>query len=367
MEQTTMIRAVLFDWGNTVMRNLPYAGPMADWPRVEMMPGVAEALSALAPHYRLVLATNAMESGPALVWAALQRVGLENSFDDIFTARQLGATKPDPAFFAAVLAELGCAPGEVAMVGDDYVTDVGGAKEVGLRAVWFNADSLPCFAAHPVHDAEVRAMADLPAVLGDLRMPDMEECLELLAEQHAPAGVLQHSKAVAAIAYRMATWLQRRGEALDPLLVHRGGLLHDLGKISSHQLQRTHGEVGAALLREKGLPELAEIVERHLIYRILDPATGPVTWEQKLVYYVDKVVEGDAVVSVRERIETLCGRYPEDAGRMCSCLPPILELEAEIRGSLGISSQSWLDTLRAARSAERQGARRGRWSGPSRW
>ena len=56
-------RCVLFDWGNTLMRDFPEArGPMADWPRVETLPGVEEVLRQLRPRWTLALATNAVAS-----------------------------------------------------------------------------------------------------------------------------------------------------------------------------------------------------------------------------------------------------------------------------------------------------------------
>jgi len=36
-----MIRALIFDWGDTVMRVFPeFSGPMAHWPRVEAVHGI---------------------------------------------------------------------------------------------------------------------------------------------------------------------------------------------------------------------------------------------------------------------------------------------------------------------------------------
>jgi putative nucleotidyltransferase with HDIG domain len=160
--------------------------------------------------------------------------------------------------------------------------------------------------------------------------------MALLAEQDAPPGVLQHSKAVAAVACRLAFRLRELGERVDPLLAHRGGLLHDLDKITSRRLNQTHGQLGAQVLRQKGYPEeLATIVERHLMFTLLDPARRPTTWEERLVHYADKIVEGDTVVSVAERFEALRGRYPEHAEEFGRCLPAVLELEAEICGRLG--------------------------------
>ena len=134
-----MITVLLFDWGGTVMRNFgEYQGPMARWPRVEAVPGVQEALAGLHNRYRLALATNAMASGEELVREALGRVHLEVYFDDIFTARELGALKPSRDFFEAVLGRVGCLPREVAMIGDDYELDILAAKKAGLWAVWLN-------------------------------------------------------------------------------------------------------------------------------------------------------------------------------------------------------------------------------------
>lgn len=334
-----MIRTVILDWGDTVMRNLPYAGPMAHWPRVEAVAGVEGALAALHGRRRLVLATNAADSGEALVRQALARAGLERYFDAVLTARELGLRKPDPAFFQAVLQATGAVPSEAAMVGDDYAADVAGPKALGLRAVWFNPQAQPCPQAAALHDAEVRAMADLPAALDRPFLPDTAECLELLSAQEAPAALLAHVRAVAATAYRLAEGLRSRGVAVDPLLAHRGGLLHDLDKVTARRLGRTHGELGAELLRNAGRLELAAIVERHLMFTILDPGRGPATWEQKLVFYADKIVEGERTVSLDERLAALSRRYPENAGRMRACLPAMRALEAEICAALGTSPE----------------------------
>ena len=133
------IRAVMFDWGDTVMRVFPeYSGPMAHWPRVEPVHGVMEALESLRHRYELVLLSNAVDSGAALVIDALERVGLDRHFHAVFTARDLGSMKPDPEFFRVALKEIECPPERAVMVGDDYRADIIGAKKSGMWAVWFN-------------------------------------------------------------------------------------------------------------------------------------------------------------------------------------------------------------------------------------
>lgn len=341
-----MLRAVAFDWGDTVMRVFPeYRGPMARWPEVEAVPGAEVTLRALRKHYRLALATNAIDSGALLVREALARVGLEDLFHAVLTAHELGARKPRRDFFRGLVRELGCAPDEVAMVGDAYQADVVGAKQAGLRAIWFNPTAAPCPFVHPLHDGEAREMSALPAVLEGTFLPDVAECLTLLEEQDVSPGVVRHSLFVASLAFRLATWLVEAGESLDVLLTHRGALLHDLDKAICHRTHGVHGQAGAEVLRQRGYPGLARIAERHPVRALLDPAFQPISWEEKLVYYADKRLEEDRLVDVRERIEGFCRRHPESADGYRECLPAILELEAEICAAIGVSPAALSERL----------------------
>lgn len=162
-----MIDVVMFDWGDTVMRDFPqYAGPMVEWPEVEAMPGIADALRALAADYRLVLATNAAASGAGMARAALARVGLDAYFAYVLTARELGVSKPDPGFFERVLEVCGCVPHRAVMVGDNFRTDIVGAKHASLHAIWYNRRAeLPPADVPIAPDATIRDLGDLPAVI----------------------------------------------------------------------------------------------------------------------------------------------------------------------------------------------------------
>ena len=130
---------LLFDWGNTLMREFAgAAGPMVDWPRVAAMPGAVEALTLLRRERWLALATNAVDSDEAQIRGALARVGLEVLLDAVYCFRRIGHRKPSEAFFRHILADLGIGPDRVIMIGDDFDADVLGANRAGLRAVWFN-------------------------------------------------------------------------------------------------------------------------------------------------------------------------------------------------------------------------------------
>lgn len=340
------LQAVLFDWGDTVLREFPeYRGAMADWPRVEAMPGARAALQALQPRFRLALATNAVESGENQVRAALSRAGLDGFFQAVFTARELGLAKPDPAFYALILEKLGLDAGQAVMVGDSYSGDVAGAKEAGLRAIWYNPSGELSPSDHPLHDAEVQRLEDLPAALESPFLPDVDMCLALLRSQGAPPILLGHCRTAAAIAYRLGVWLRQAGEAVDPLLAHRGGLLHDLDKITSRQPGRVHGEWSAYLLREIGQPLLAEIARRHTLAALMDVALAPRTWEEKLACYADKLVEGESLATLDARLQGILGRYPQDEALIRESWPKVAELQTEICSRLGLSPEALHERL----------------------
>ncbi len=130
-------RCVVFDWGDTLMRDIPgCTGPMAEWPRVETMPGAAEVLAALHPSWTIALATNAGRSDDTQIRAALERGGIDRFIDQIYCARRVGHRKPAPEFFEYIVAHCGCAREQIMVVGDNFDKDIAGARAAGLHAVW---------------------------------------------------------------------------------------------------------------------------------------------------------------------------------------------------------------------------------------
>lgn len=66
---------------------------------------------------------------------ALQAAGLRDYFDVVIDSALVGLEKPDPRIFHAALAALGVAPQEALYVGDVYEVDVLGARAAGIEAV----------------------------------------------------------------------------------------------------------------------------------------------------------------------------------------------------------------------------------------
>jgi putative hydrolase of the HAD superfamily len=70
-------------------------------------------------------------------------LGLDRTVDFLVTSEEVGAAKPDPTIFRAALRRGDATPAEAVMVGDWWPSDIVGAREAGIRAVWFNRFHLP--------------------------------------------------------------------------------------------------------------------------------------------------------------------------------------------------------------------------------
>jgi len=111
---------------------------------------------------RLALVTNGFAETHREKIVLLQ---LEDAFDEVFIADEVGMLKPDPRLFALACERLGVLPAAAAMVGDRYERDIRGAHDVGLFTVWLNVrdETVPSGAPRP--DAIVTAIADVERVL----------------------------------------------------------------------------------------------------------------------------------------------------------------------------------------------------------
>jgi putative hydrolase of the HAD superfamily len=89
--------------------------------------------------HRLGLLTN----GPAsLQRRKIARFDLERHFDVIVIEGVFGRGKPDPAVFEHALASTGTGAPDAWHVGDNLYADIGGARAVGIHAVWIHRERL---------------------------------------------------------------------------------------------------------------------------------------------------------------------------------------------------------------------------------
>lgn len=74
----------------------------------------------------------------------LKNSGLDRLFDGVFISEEVGAEKPSPDFFRAVLSAIGlCEKEELLLVGDSLTSDMRGGLWAEIPCCWYNPKGLP--------------------------------------------------------------------------------------------------------------------------------------------------------------------------------------------------------------------------------
>ena len=192
-----MLRAVLFDWNNTLVRfswhdelvveahraalgrddpaftarwrtvmfgdhgHRPYADLLAElgvedpdafidaehevWrPAHEVLASAQALLGSLhSLGLKTAIVANSWPDPPRVLRADAERFGLADRVDVIVLSEEVDARKPDPEIYWYCCRQLGVEPCEAMHVGDDLEKDVQGAAAAGIttvQALWFVAD-----------------------------------------------------------------------------------------------------------------------------------------------------------------------------------------------------------------------------------
>lgn len=138
------------------------------------------------------------------------------------------------------------------------------------------------------------------------RIPSRAECEELMARYAMLPNIVLHSVQVMHVALALTDNLAD-GVSINRDAVIAGALLHDITKTRSLQTKEKHAASGGALLRELGFPMIARIVEQHVVITDVNLAGPPE--EKEIVYYADKRVMHDKIVTLEERVQDLLIRY----------------------------------------------------------
>jgi len=137
-------------------------------------------------------------------------------------------------------------------------------------------------------------------------IPSRAVCDELMVQYAMLPNIVKHSRQVMKVALAIADNVPSR-VTVNRNLVMAAALLHDITKTKSLETKEHHDRSGGALLRELGFPSTADIVEQHVI--IKDFNLGGMLEEREIVYYADKRVLHDTIVTIEERVSDLIQRY----------------------------------------------------------
>jgi hypothetical protein len=180
--------------------------------------------------------------------------------------------------------------------------------------------------------SEERDGRQLEVYCTDIPLPETETVTAWREEVLLPANVTAHCEAVAALSIRLADVLLEQGQFVRRGALQSAALVHDLLRFLDfkpgggpasltapspaqirrwNELQRefagfSHEEAAARFLADQGFAGLGRIVATHGV-RI--PLPKDATTEQQLLYYADKRVAGEDIVSIQERFRDFNERY----------------------------------------------------------
>jgi uncharacterized protein len=154
------------------------------------------------------------------------------------------------------------------------------------------------------------------------KLPSREQALYFLHKSGCSANVIKHCETVAELALEIAKICKEKGLNINLELVEIGALLHDIGRSKTHSVH--HAIIGAEIAESLGLPKsVISIIKRHVgggitareAKRLGWPKDVyiPLTMEEKIVSYADKLVEGSRRVPIERTIENFSKELPSSA------------------------------------------------------
>jgi FMN phosphatase YigB (HAD superfamily) len=132
----TMLQAVIFDFGHTIMREDSCNDPSLEACPIDLMPGAREAIESVQLPKGIWANTRMATAVHIRKW--LVRADLDHQITWVTASAELGYRKPAPEFFRRALAACGLQPTDIIFVGNQLNTDILGANHAGIQCVYLS-------------------------------------------------------------------------------------------------------------------------------------------------------------------------------------------------------------------------------------
>jgi uncharacterized protein len=151
-----------------------------------------------------------------------------------------------------------------------------------------------------------------------IMIPTIKECFEFIEEYEMLENIRAHSIVVEKVANLIARGLINAGADLMIEKITAGALLHDIAKSICLETGGDHAVKGEEICIQNRLDEIADIVREHITLQRYKPDAA--ICEKEIIYYADKRVNHDSVVSLEERLAYLLKRYGRDDNVLCGLI-----------------------------------------------
>jgi predicted hydrolase (HD superfamily) len=173
-------------------------------------------------------------------------------------------------------------------------------------------------------------------------IPTEDQAKHLWIKYKVPESKRRHLELVGKVSSYIAQRLLIHDSrfTINPKLLVAAALLHDIDKAVPKLPGERHPDAAVRILREEGMPEVADLVVSHPLHLIIDPVTAPKTWEEKILFLSDKMVKYD-IITVDARFKLWNDEHlPPDEQRILDrSYPKVKILEAEIFSLSGLSAK----------------------------
>ena len=171
-------------------------------------------------------------------------------------------------------------------------------------------------------------------------IPGNEECFRMMDKYQMLDNIKSHSLVVANVAYFISTSLLDAGINISIEKVVAGALMHDIGKTLSLKTGQDHSKIGKQICLENDFDEISVIVAEHV--RLKNHSMNERFFEKEIVFYSDKRVNHDKVVSLDERLAYILERYGKGNEERCRAIKDNFvqckEVEKKLFSRLGFSA-----------------------------